>query len=181
MCRVRRDSTPSGELSAAVRYDEKWPFGLDIPLFHDWTGHYVEPWLKTEYDLDCLRHILLPISKNDDVARLKFGFDAQKKLAKRFDLPIIAHVGMGLTGAMQLAGATELCMMTAENPDMVDGYLELEHRMNLRHMEISLGFGADIIQRNGFYETSDFYSPASLERFLAARLAKEAEVVHQAG
>jgi hypothetical protein len=39
----------------------------------------------------------------------------------------------------------------------------------------------DIVRRNGFYETGDYYSPAMLERFLGRRLRKEVETVHQGG
>ncbi len=45
-------TTPAGELHAAVRYNELWPHGEDIPFYSDFNiGHYVEPWLQTEQDL----------------------------------------------------------------------------------------------------------------------------------
>lgn len=39
----------------------------------------------------------------------------------------------------------------------------------------------DIIWRNGFYETADFYSPAMLDRFLGERLRREADAARAAG
>jgi hypothetical protein len=78
-------------------------------------------------------------------------------------------------------GAEQICMMVIDNPELVDGFLELEHRCSLRLMEIAAKAGIDIIRRNGFYETGDFYSPAMLERFLGRRLRAEVEAIHAGG
>ncbi len=175
-------STPSGELRAAIRYDHRWPHGLDIPFYSDFNiGHFVEPWLTSPVDLECLRHILLPARTKEHFEGLRFGYAEAKTLTDRLGLPTATRIGLGLTGAMLLCGAEALCIMTIDQPELVDGYLELEHQLNVRHMEIAVEMGVDIINRNGFYETADFYSPAMLERFLGKRLRKEIEVVHQAG
>lgn len=55
--------TPSGVLSSAVTLNELWPFGRDIPFFHDFVAHYREHWLKTEADLECLKHVMLPLTR----------------------------------------------------------------------------------------------------------------------
>ena len=88
---------------------------------------------------------------------------------------------MGLTGALQLFGAKELCIMTIEQPELVNAYLEYEHQLNLRTIEFLGDLGVDIIRRNGFYETADFYGPAMLDRFLESRLRKEADAAHEFG
>jgi uroporphyrinogen-III decarboxylase len=106
---------------------------------------------------------------------------AAKALADRYDLAVAVHVGSGLTGAMQLFGVKELCLMTLEQPDLVDAYLEHEHRISLRSIEFLAETGVDIIWRNGFYETADYYSPAMLERFLGPRLRGEVDAAHAAG
>jgi hypothetical protein len=176
-------NTPAGELRASVRYDEKWPCGRDIAFFDDFnTAHFVEPWLKSEQDVECLKYILQPPDDRDGMEQLRFDFDAAKRLADRHGLATYAHLmGLGLTGAMQLAGAEALCLMTIEKPGLVDAYLEVEHKLNLRKMEIACDLGIDIIRRNGFYETCDFYSPQMLEHFLAGRLKEEIDTVHEAG
>ena len=175
-------TTPSGELHAAVRYDEGWPHGFDVPFYSDFNiGHFVEPWLETEADVECLRHILLPARTKDQLARLRFFFGESKRLADTHGLPLLANIGAGLTGAMQLFGAEKICLLAADDPDLVHRYLEMEHQFNLRAIEIALDLGVDIVRRNGFYETCDFYSPAMLETFLARRLQEEIDTVHQAG
>jgi len=175
-------STPSGELRASVRYNELWPHGQDIPLYSDFNiGHYVKPWLQTEADLACLKHIQRLHDTADALERAQANVRAGKALAARYGLATIAHVGAGLTGALQIFGAQDLCLKVADQPELVDAYLDHEHRINLRTIEVLGDLGVDIIRRNGFYETADFYGPAMLERFLGPRLRREAATAHQAG
>ena len=175
-------STPAGDLHASVRYDDRWNFDLDIPLFSDQNiGHFEEPWLQTEQDLECLKHILLPLDDRQTLDRIRFRYNKAKRTADRWGLPTFATVGMGLTGAMHLCGATGLCTLAMDNPDLVDAYLELEHQLNLHNLEIALDFGVDIFKRNGFYETADFYGPDMLGHFLSKRLNREVAMVREAG
>jgi uroporphyrinogen-III decarboxylase len=173
--------TPAGTLHCAVKANELWPFGRDIPFYHDFIAHYVEPWLKSEADLECLKHILLPPRTRKHLEELHASFAQTKALADKLQVASVARIGLGLTGAMQLCGAERICLMTVDQPGLVEGYLELEHRSNLRQMELALEWGADIIRRNGFYESADFYGPAMLERYLGKRLRAETRLVHQAG
>ena len=175
-------ATPSGELHAAVRDNELWPHGENIPLYSDFNiGHFVEPWVQTEADLACLKHLQQPRDPADVLHDARTHAAAAKVLADRYGLATIAHVGSGLTGAMHLFGASDLCLATVEQPELVDAYLEHEHQLNLRALNALGELGADIVRRNGFYETADFYGPAMLERFLGERLRREAEAAHEAG
>ena len=175
-------TTPAGELHAAVKYDAQWPHGFDVPFFSDFTiGHFTTPWLESEADLECLRHTLRPLDGKEELDRVRFECGKYQAIAQELQLATIAHIGMGLTGAMQLCGSEQLCLLMMEQPDLIKGYLELEHRMNLRHMEIACDVGADIVRRNGFYETCDYYSPAMLEEFLGPLLREEIDAVHAAG
>ena len=174
-------TTPAGELHAAVRHNELWPHGQDIPFYSDFNiGHYVEPWLQTAADLACfrqVRHLCTP----DEMLEVARANAAAKTRAKQYDLATAARIGMGLTGAQHLFGASELCMMTLDQPELVEAYLEYEHQINLRAIELVGELGIDIVWRNGFYETADFYSPAMLEQFLGARLRREADAARSAG
>lgn len=175
--------TPAGPLHAAVRYDEeKWPHGEDIPFFSDFNiGHYVEPWIETEQDLEAFKHVHRVADDATIEARADSAVSAAQDLASRWDLATLASCGMGMTGAQHLFGATQLCMMTVENPDLVHAYLQYEHGLNLRALEALGGRGVDMIRRNGFYETADFYSPAMLEEFLGDRLRAERDAAHAGG
>lgn len=175
-------TTPAGELHAAVRYNELWPHGEDIPFYSDFNiGHYVEPWLQTEADLDSLRQLQTLRPTDEIVAGAQASVSASKAWANRFGLATSGSAGMGLTGAQHLFGAADLCLMVIDNPELVDAYLEHEHQINLRAIEALGKLGVDIARRNGFYETADFYSPAMLDRFLTRRLNAEADAVREAG
>jgi hypothetical protein len=174
--------TPSGQLAASVAYNERWPHGLDIPFFSDFNiGHFVEPWMKSERDLACLQHILLPATTADQLADTRFEHAEAKSLSDRLQLATVAHVGMGLTGALQVFGAESLCLMTIDKPELVQGFLDLEHALTMRRLEIVLDLGVDLVDRNGFYETADFYGPEMLRRYLGKLIAREIGTVHQAG
>jgi hypothetical protein len=175
-------ATPSGEMHASVRYDGHWPHGLDIPFFSDYnSSHYVEPWVKTRRDVDCLRHILLPPRSRDEMEEVRFRFTETSRLAANHGLATIFYFGLGLTGALQMFGAESMCLLAASEPELIDDYLGVDHQWNLRNYEIALDLGFDMIRRNGFYETCDFFSPRMLDRFLGRRLAEEIKLVHQAG
>ena len=175
-------TTQCGELHASVRYSDLWPHGQDIPLFSDFNiGHFVEPWVQTEADLACLKQLQVLRDLGEVIEGARGSVAAAKALADRYGLATIAHAGTGLTGAMHLFGAQQLCLMTVEQPELVDAYLEHEHQITLRTLEALRELGADIVRRNGFYETADFYGPAMLERFIGQRLRREAALAREAG
>jgi hypothetical protein len=170
----KRFDTPAGPLSSTVRYDKRWPHGLDIPFHTDFNpAHAVKFWLETAEDLEAFSYIFRPVSSEATLARTRFAFMEARQIADEFGLATRASVGLGLTGALQMFGPSELCIAMVETPELVDAYLELDHRLNMRSIEIALELGVDIIHRNGFYETADFYSPAMLRRFLLERLQAE--------
>ena len=175
-------STPAGELHAAVRPSDVWPHGENLPFYSDFNvGHYVEPWVQTERDLECLKQLQIPREVDEIVDAARESFAGSKALADQYGLAIAASGGMGLTGAQHLFGVADLCMMSVDNPDLVDAYLEHEHQLNLRAIEAAGELGVDILRRNGFYETADFYGPAMLDRFLTRRLNAEAAAAHRHG
>ncbi|MBN2583820.1 MAG: hypothetical protein JXL80_12200 [Planctomycetes bacterium] len=174
--------TPAGVLHASVRHNELWAHGEDIPLMSDFNvGHFDEPWIRTEQDLECLRYVVQwdPTGESQRTARSLY--ERLRRLADRYGLAVEAKAGEGMTGAMKMMGAEPLCTMVVENPGLVDAYLEFEHEINLKTIELLGEWGVDIVNRNGFYETADFYGPAMLERFIGPRLRREADAVRAAG
>ncbi len=174
-------STPSGELRSSIRYTEHWLPGFEIPFFDDYNPyHFTEPWIKTMRDVECLRHVLRPPNKAEDMERIRFQFRECKNLADRYQVAFSLSAGMGLTGAVNMFGPAQISMLTITAPELVDAYLELEHQYNLDIMKLGLDLGVDIIRRNGFYETCDLFSPGILKRFLTDRLRSEAAMAHSA-
>ena len=175
-------TTPSGELHASVRYNDLWPHGEDIPFYSDFNiGHFVEPWIRDASDLACLKEVVALCDTKDVLDEARAGVAASKRLAEQHGLATLAGVGSGLTGAMQLFGAEDVCLKAVDDAGLVEAYLDYEHEINLRGIELLGELGVDIVRRNGFYETADFYSPAMLERFLGERLRREADAAAAAG
>jgi len=171
--------TPAGILSAAANLDN-WPHGEDIPLFTDWTASYTKYWVESLEDIEKLKYILLP----PDEETIKRNIEANQgtcSLAKKYQLPVFAYIGTGLTGLLQLMGAENICLASIEKPEIIASYLEYEHFLTKERMKIAIDFGVDFFGRNGFYETCDFYSPAQLEAFLKTYLEAEIKVAHSAG
>ena len=174
--------TPSGELHASIRHNERWPHGRDIPFYSDFNiGHFLEPWIQNEADLACFADIVRLCDSRQVLAEARECVLRSLVPAQRYNLATIAHVGMGLTGAQHLFGATQLCVMTLDNPGLVEAYMEHEHRINLRTIDVLGECGVDIVRRNGFYETADFYGPDMLTRFVGPRVRREAEAARAAG
>ena len=175
-------ATPAGDLCAAVRCSDLWPHGENIPFYSDFNiGHYVRPWIQCEADLERFTYVHRLQDDADAVTRARESLAVSRALADEHGLALQAGGGMGLTGAQHLFGVAELCMMTLDNPELVDAYLEYEHRINLRQIEVLAEGGVDTVRRNGFYETADFYSPPALEQFLGACLRAEAEAARDLG
>lgn len=175
-------TTPSGELRAVINYNELWPHGEDIPLYSDFNiGHFVEPWIKNEGDLACLKHIVRFDDSREARAQTRAVFTRAKTLAERYRLATEASVGLGLTGAQHLFGVTGLCTKVLDQPGLVQDYLEYEHQLNLRLIEMLGALGVDLIERNGFYETADFYSPAMLSELVGGWICREAEAARSCG
>lgn len=174
--------TPAGVLRASVRLNEHWPHGYDITLMGDFnTAHFIEPWIKSKADIECLKYIFKEPTKDSDLDRLRLRYKDTRALADKYDAALYCYFGHGLTGALNMFGAENLCQMTLDDPELVHAYLEVDHQWNMRTYELALALGVDFIRRDGFYETCDFFSPKMLTEFLGKRLKDEVDLVHSAG
>jgi len=175
-------ATLAGELHAAIRYNDLWAHGQDIPFDSDFTvGHFVKPWIQTEADLACFKYVFQLDESGQTLRASRQEFDRARRLADRYRLAVTAFIGDGLTGAQRVMGAEPLCVMTVENPGLIDAWLEHEHRITMRTIETLADWGADIFDRNGFYETADFYGPKTLERFVGPLIRREMDAARSLG
>ena len=174
--------TPAGPLTAAVRRTPDWPHGKDIPLQSDFcVSRFVKPWLQTMEDVERWAYLHLPPG-DQEIAAAQKQAERARTWAKRWGLAVMAPIGHGLTAAHLLFGVDSI-YISMDNPEIIDRFLEIEHQTTMRRLEIALdpALGVDIVSRNGFYETTDFWSPQQLRRFLGKRLREEIELVHAAG
>ncbi len=175
-------STPDGDVGASVRYNERWPHGLDIPMFSSFNeAHFIEPWLRDEHDLACLKHVLNPPWRPETLDKLKFSARVAHERADRYQIPVHFRLTCGISDALLLIGTEDLMYLWADKPDLIREYLEHDQKRAMENLEICLDLGIDYVQRNGFYETADFWNPAVLEAELAPLLREQIDATHQGG
>jgi len=172
-------ATPAGELTYTVRRTEDWPHGTDIPLMSDFVvSRQIKPWIENQRDMDCFEHCWQPPRDRTD-AELAQAIAPTRAVADRWQVPIRAAVGTGLTTALSLFGAENAVLLSVDEPDLIDRLAEIEHRATMKRIELCARAGVDFLSRNGFYETTDFWSPAQIDRFLVARLRRELDLAHE--
>ncbi len=177
----KRFDTPAGPLTAAIRLTDDMPQREDVLIYDDWNvSRFVEPWFKTDADLDRFQYLHLPPT-DADIVQARERFLAAKALADRYQVITYATVGKGLTGTLQLWGATQAILVSMDRPDLMERYLEIEHRSNMRMAEVLSGWGVDVMRRNGFYETTDHWSPAQLRRFVVPQVKEEIAAMRSGG
>lgn len=165
--------TPKGTLTAAIQITDDLEHPDDIPLNSDWNvSRFVKPWLQTMADVECYRYVQLPPS-DSEIARARERYDAHKRLADEFQVITYAPCGMGLTSAIQLFGAAQAVTISMDAPEVIERFLQIEHEATMKRAEILADWGVDVICRNGFYETMDFWSPNQVRRFLVPLLREE--------
>lgn len=173
--------TPAGPLTAAVRITEDWPHGDDIPLNSDWNvSRFVKPWLETEQDVESYRYVQMPPS-DEEIARARACYASQKQTADEHGVITLATCGSGLTAALQLFGAQQAVAASMDSPQLIGRFLGIEHEATLGRAAVLAELGVDVIRRNGFYETTDFWSPKQIELLLAPLLREEIEVMRSGG
>ena len=174
-------STPAGPLTASIRVTEDLPHKDDIPLNSDWNvSRYVKPWLESMEDVERYRYVQLPPS-DQAIAEAGERFSRQKQIADEYDVITYAGCGMGLTAALQLFGPEQAILTSMEHPERIERFLEIEHQANMGCARVLADLGVDVICRNGFYETTDFWSPRQIRRFLVPLLRKEIDTMHAGG
>ena len=174
--------TPAGDISAEINLDENWSHGFDIPLSSDCNvGHYVTPWIESQKDLDCLEYLMAPPETKQELEALRFTHTEAAGLAEKHGLARQISIGSGLTDGLHMFGTSGICLTSIDEPELVDRFLEIEHRNTMKNLEIALELGTDFIRRNGYYESCDFFSPDYIKKTVTERVREEAEAIHNAG
>ena len=68
-----------------------------------------------------------------------------------------------------------------EDKPFLRRYVDLVSRWDRRLAEIAIDAGVHHLVRRGWYESTDFWSPALFERFLLPSLRDEVKLAHEAG
>ena len=173
--------TPAGSLLRTVAQSDDWPDGDHIPFISDHTiARATKQLVTASRDLDALEYLLSPPT-SDAIARLEVAAHAAKRLAEKYELPVIGGTAMHVDFSCWLSGIQELVYLCEDDPGFVRRYFELIERWNRERLAIVLDQGVDIVFRRGWYETADWWPPDKHREFVFPALARDAEQVHAAG
>ena len=177
----RRYDTPAGPLTAAVRWTEDWKAGPRVPLFSDWIIPRAHKFLvETDEDLDRLPYVLAPV-RPESVDGLRAMAEPKQALARDRQLLVSGGMGVGLEAAAWLCGCESAALALYDRPEWLGRLVDLLHSWNVSRMEAMLGLGVDVFVRRGWYEGTDFFSPAHFQRFVLPSLRREVQLAHDAG
>jgi len=161
----------------------------------DWlVPRFEEILVKPEHDLEKLQYIFGPI--RDGAIRVLR--DEAREAARLADRHGLLQVGgwkgtvrpclqvdpgvMGCDAMAWLSGFESVMVLSLTRPDLVAEYARIIHEWNMRQLDVYLAeTGAELIVRRGWYETTEFWTPAAWRAIVAPTVTREADLVHQAG
>ena len=174
-------ATPRGPLAATLRRTEDYPHGDRIPFFSDWTvSRYVKPWVETEEDVERLAFVYRA-AEGQVVEESRDRLESLRRLADTHRVPIVCGGFFALNAAIHLMGAQQAATASMDRPEVIQRLMEVVHRVQRRNLEVLLSWGANVVLRNGWYDTTDFWSPAQFRRWVVPGLREDIEAVHATG
>jgi uroporphyrinogen-III decarboxylase len=191
----RRIDTPAGPLESRIRQRDGWPTPEDFPLYDDHLVPRMEQALvDPERDLEKVKYLFGPIRDADIGALAQEAREAGRQARELGLLQVGGWKGrvrpgryveagvMGCDAMAWLTGLERIMALGVLRPDIVAEYARIIHEWNLRQIEVYLErTEADLIVRRGWYETTEFWTPAAFRTIIAPTLRREAHMVHQAG
>ncbi len=173
--------TPAGVLTTVVNRTEDWPYGDHVPFLDDYLCPRSRKFLiDGPGDLEALRYLLVPPTAKDVVAFREKSED-DRKFAASHDLLVTGGRGVGLDASAWLCGFRGVALAAVRQPEFLDELAEILHEWNRQRMKVFLDAGVDLFIRRGWYEGTDFWSPALYRRFILPHVRDEIEMAHEAG
>jgi hypothetical protein len=173
--------TPAGTLRQVVRRTEDWPHGEDVPLFSDFNvSRSLRFPVSDEADLARLAHLLSEPSAAQVAAFRERAADL-RRAAKR--LGCLLEGGWTALGdaALWLLGTEALLYKQMDDPEFIERLLDVVLGWELRRLDLLLEEGVEVVVHSGWYETTDFFTPATYRRLVLPRLRRLVERTHAAG
>lgn len=173
-------NTPRGKLKAILKKTEDYA-DEEIPFFSDWTvSRYVKPWIETLEDVEKFASIYLP-PDDAQLASAQARLEGLRKMAREWEIPIVGTGFFALNAMIHLMGAEQAVIISVDSPEVIEFLNEVVYSVNRKKLEIMLSWGVKTVIRNGWYDTTDFWSPDQFERWVLPHLREDIELVHSAG
>lgn len=176
----REYDTPAGRLRAVMRCTEDCSYEGGVPLASDHNiSRGLEFFIKGPDDLPKLAYLFQEPDR-DAISQFRRRAAGEKRFAAKRGLPTEGDGGPGGDMAFWLCGP-DLFYLVQDDPCFGRDLLDLLYDVDLKCMEILLDEGVDFVSARGFYETAPLWSPALFDSLFAPRLARKAQIAHQAG
>jgi len=171
--------TPTGTLTTLVRKTEDWPHGNFVPLMEDYQiPRAIKPLVTNQDDLNVLRSLLQPPSA-EDVAEFHREVERARAFCAHHGILLAGGWGVGADMVGWLCGLQQMALMSLDQPELLQDLLDTIAAWNAQRMRVILEAGVDVYIRRGWYEGTDFWSPALYRRFLLPLLQREAALAHE--
>ena len=175
--------TPAGELHERLRVTDDWL--QELPARHGFlddfrTARYLEYAFKTTADLATLPYIF-PERNPADEASMAVAHAQARALADEFEVPLVGTSCDGLDWLIWLFPAQEAVLRAALEPEFIRTLLAPINTAEKQRLGFLLDLGVDAVLRRGWYESTDFWSPAMYREFAKPPLLAEVGAAHQAG
>jgi len=176
---VKKYYTPAGNLRAEVRQTEDWRWGDHVPIFDDYITPRTVKYLITEpEEIDALRYLLAAPTAEEKTAIRKES-DLVFNFAKENNLLTLGGWGVGADMLGWIYGFENMIYTAMDKPDLLEKILRIISEWNQARMIALLELGIDIYIKRAWYETCNFWSPKTFEKFLLPIIKKEADLAHQ--
>ena len=177
--------TPAGKLEERLRVTDDWDAAQHVsgylPFLDDFrTSRYIEFPVKTSQDVEVLEY-LFPLDNPGDMDALARSHAAARALADEFDAPLVVEHCAGMDWLTWLYSAQEAVLRVVDDRPAMKRLLEIINRAHQRRLEALLDLGVDAVDRRGWYETTDFWSPEIVAELAQPALESEINLVRGAG
>ncbi len=170
--------TKKGSLFQVVRRTEDYPGPIRLISDHN-VSRSKQFLVEKEEDLEKLEQILVsPEGKELD----DFMKDAKetKKFCDEKGLIMTGYLSGVGDSLIWFSGVENVLLASQDAPEFLKRYTAIVGKWNKRRMEIMLEGGVDHMIRRGWYESTDFWSPALYRELFFDFLKDEVETCHRA-
>jgi hypothetical protein len=173
--------TSRGALEQLVSRTPDYPEHVKL-----WSDHNVPKGrsrrflVEKEADLDALELILRP-PEESELEEFRAQMLAYRRFCDRRGVLLAGYLqGVG-DPLLWMSGVEGMLIPAMEEPEFMDRYVGIVERLDDARLERYLEAGVDLVVRRGWYESTDFWSPALFRRFLQEPLSRQVRKAHQAG
>lgn len=178
---IKEYYTPAGKLRAEVRQTDDWRWGNHIPLFDDYISpRAVKYIVNGSEDLNALRYLLCTPSAGE-IDALRAESEDVINFARQNNLPLVGGWGIGADMLGWIYGFEQMVFSSLDQPAFLHEILRIIADWNQARMRALLDMGIDLYIKRTWYETCNFWSPKTFEKFIAPILKEDSDICHAAG